>query len=131
MPRSLLPVSPRTAPLRVGLVYDTFDAFRWRDGDPPDADAEYEPPETVDALDAALVRLGCTVVRIGTAHDLLNALPRLQSDPGARLDAALSIAEGRDGLNREGFAPTLLEMAGIPILGPDALTPHAPRTHRT
>jgi len=122
MPRSLLPVSPRTAPLRVGLVYDTFDAFRWRDGDPPDADAEYEPPETVDALDAALVRLGCTVVRIGTAHDLLNALPRLQSDPGARLDAALSIAEGRDGLNREGFAPTLLEMAGIPILGPDALT---------
>jgi len=37
----------------VGLVYDTFDAFRWRDGDPPDADAEYEPPETVDALDAA------------------------------------------------------------------------------
>lgn len=122
MPHSFT-ISPVTAvSRRIGLVYDTFDAFRWRDGDPPDSDAEYEPLETVDALDAALAHLGCTVVRIGTAHDLLDALPRLQADPATRLDAALSIAEGRDGFNREGFAPTLLEMTGIPILGPDALT---------
>lgn len=107
---------------RIGLAYDTFDAFRWQPGDPPDADAEYEPLATVDALEAALGRLGCTVVRLGTAHDLLAALPRLQSDPAQRLDALLSIAEAREGLSREGYAPTLAEMLGVPLLGSDALS---------
>ena len=36
------------------------------------------------------------------------------------LDLALSIAEGFGSRNREGWAPTLLEMAGVPLLGSDA-----------
>ncbi len=98
------------------LVYDVFDAFPWQPGDPPDADAEYEPWATVEALEDAVRRLGHTPLRVGTARDLLATLPTL------RADVALSIAEGARGINREGFAPTLFEMAGLPFLGSDALT---------
>ena len=104
------------APLRIALVYDVFEAFPWRPGDPPDADAEYEPWETVESIERALRLLGHEPIRVGTAHDLLAALPLLRADCG------LSIAEGARGPNREGYAPTLFEMAGIPFLGSDALT---------
>lgn len=102
--------------MRIGLIYDVFEAYPWQDGEPPDADAEYEPEATVDALAAALAALGHEPVRIGTAHDLLAALPTLH------LDAAVNIAEGARSRNREAYAPILLEMVGIPCLGADALT---------
>ena len=38
------------------------------------------------------------------------------------LDAALNIAEGYGGRNREAWAPVLLEMAQVPVIGSDALT---------
>jgi D-alanine-D-alanine ligase len=103
-------------PLRIALVYDTFDAFQWTDDAPPDADAEFEPEETVEALCEAVRALGHEPVRIGTAHELLQSLPTLDCDAG------LSIAEGSGSRNREGYAPTLFEMAGVPFVGSDALT---------
>ncbi|HMB90793.1 MAG TPA: hypothetical protein VKP65_08095 [Rhodothermales bacterium] len=102
--------------MHVGLIYDVFDAYPWRPDDPPDADAEYEPEETVEVLADALLALGHTPVSIGTARDLLSVLPSLE------IDAAISIAEGARSRNREAYAPILLEMAGIPFLGSDALT---------
>lgn len=103
--------------MRIGLTYDTFDSYPWRDGDPPDADAEYEPVETVDTLTAAIDHLGHTPVRVGTAFDL-----RDQLNQGIHLDAVLNIAEGARSRNREAYVPILLEMADIPCLGSDALT---------
>jgi D-alanine-D-alanine ligase len=38
------------------------------------------------------------------------------------VDAVLNVAEGWGGRNREAWAPVLLEMAGLPTLGSDALT---------
>jgi D-alanine-D-alanine ligase len=102
--------------MHIGLIYDVFEAYPWRPDDPPDADAEYEPEETIEALADALLALGHTPVPIGTAHDLLRALPALE------IEAAISIAEGARSRNREAYAPILLEMAGIPFLGSDALT---------
>ncbi len=102
--------------MRVALIYDVFDAYPWRQGDPPDADAEYEPEATVEALETALRALGHTPVRVGTAHDLLADIHRLD------VDAAVNIAEGARGRNREAYAPILLDMQGIPHLGSDALT---------
>ena len=102
--------------MHIGLVYDVFDAYPWQPGDPPDADAEYEPEETVEALAAAVTALGHTPVPIGTARDLLAQIDRLN------VDAALTIAEGARSRNREAYAPILLEMAGVPCLGSDALT---------
>ncbi|PSQ95359.1 MAG: D-alanine--D-alanine ligase [Bacteroidetes bacterium SW_9_63_38] len=103
--------------MRIGLIYDTFDAYPWRDGDPSDADAEYEPAETVETLVETVRHMGHTPVRVGTAFDL-----REQLDAGLALDAAINIAEGAHSRNREAYAPILLEMAGIPCLGSDALT---------
>ena len=102
--------------MHIGLVYDLFEAYPWQPGDPPDADAEYEPEETVEALAAAVTALGYTPVRIGTARDLLGQIHRLN------VDAVINIAEGARSRNREAYAPILLEMAGIPCLGSDALT---------
>ncbi len=102
---------------RIALIYDVFDAYPWQEGDPPDADAEYEPEETVETLEAAVRHLGREPVRIGTAFDLRE---RLQE--GLQVEAAINIAEGARSRNREAYAPILLEMAGIPCLGSDALT---------
>jgi D-alanine-D-alanine ligase len=105
--------------LAIGLVYDVFGSYPPRPGDPPDADAEYEPEATVEALVAAIERLGHRAVRVGNAHALLAA-----SHEGALadLDAALSIAEGYGTRNREAWAPVLLDLLGIPCLGSDPLT---------
>lgn len=103
--------------MRIGLIYDTFDAYPWTEGDPPDADAEYEPEATVDTLADTIRHMGHTPVRVGTAFDLRERL-----NEGVELDGAINIAEGAHSRNREAYAPILLEMAEIPCLGSDALT---------
>jgi D-alanine-D-alanine ligase len=106
-----------SARLRIGLVFDLLGSAP--PGGPPDADAEYEPEATVLALEAAIRAAGHEPVRIGNPHALLAALGK-----GAppRIDAAWNIAEGYGSRNREAWAPILLELAGIPALGSDALT---------
>lgn len=100
----------------IGLCYELFSDYEWAPGDPPDADAEYEPEETLLALEEAVAKLGHTTVRIGSARQLLRRLDSL------RIDAALNIAEGARSRNREAYVPVLLELAGVPCLGSDALT---------
>jgi D-alanine-D-alanine ligase len=102
--------------LRIGLVYDLLGSAP---AGPPDADAEYEPIETVEALEAGVRTAGHEPVRLGSPRELLAALGR-GSLP--KLDAAWNIAEGWGTRNREAWAPVLLEMSGIPVLGSDALT---------
>ncbi len=104
--------------MRVGLVYDRFGDAPAPPGAPPDWDAEYEPEETIAALEGALRRLGLEPVRLGNVPALLAALT--QGSLG--LDAALTIAESYGSRNREAHAPVLLELAGVPTLGSDALT---------
>jgi D-alanine-D-alanine ligase len=105
--------------LRIGIVYDLLGSLPLRPDDPPDADAEYEPEATVRVLEAAIDHLGHEAVRIGSPHDLLAQIGK--GDLPA-LDAAWNIAEGYGSRNREAWAPVLLEMAGVPALGSDALT---------
>jgi D-alanine-D-alanine ligase len=104
--------------LSIGLVYDLLGSYPRRPGDPADADVEYEPEATVTALEDAIARLGHRPVRLGNPHALLAAIGKGELPA---LDAALSIAEGFGGRNREAWAPVLLEMAGVPTLGSDAL----------
>ncbi|MEQ9103188.1 MAG: D-alanine--D-alanine ligase [Rhodothermales bacterium] len=104
--------------MRVGILYDLFEDYPWREGEPFDAHAENEPVETVDAIADALVLLGHEPVRIGPAHALLGA----SREPGFSMDAAINIAEGAHHRGREGEVPTLLAMLGIPCAGSDALT---------
>ncbi len=105
--------------LRIGLVYDLLGTWPREPDDPSDADVEFEPEATVEVLESALRHLGHEPVRLGSPHDLL---ARVGEGELPALDAALSIAEGTRGRDREAWAPVLLQMAGVPVLGSDALT---------
>jgi D-alanine-D-alanine ligase len=105
--------------LAIGLVYDLLGTHPRGPADPPDFDAEYEPEETIAALEGAIVRLGHRALRIGSPHALLT---RAGKGELPALDAALNVAEGHGSRNREAWAPVLLEMCGVPALGSDALT---------
>lgn len=108
------------SPLDVGLVYETFETYPRRADEPADAHVEYEPESTIEALESALRSLGHRPRRVGSPRALLDAIASGGTDG---LDAAFNLAEGTgQGRNREAWAPVLLEMAGIPCLGSDALT---------
>ncbi len=102
--------------MRVGLIYDIFSDYPWTPNDPPDADAEFEPLATVEVLEEALRLLGHVPVRVGSPHTLLREAGQIH------VEAAVNIAEGVKGRNREAYAPILLEMLGVPYVGSDALT---------
>ena len=104
--------------LRIGLVYDRFGDTPPPAAAPPDWDAEFEPEETIAALEAAVRALGHEPVRIGSARALLAWI----GEGTLGIDAAVNIAESYGSRNREAHAPVLLELAGVPCLGSDALT---------
>ena len=110
----------RVTHLRFGLVFDLL-------GTPPaarrgarDLDAEYEPEATIELLEAA-VRRARSRCRCGSATRT-RCSRRCGKGELPALDVALSIAEGYGTRNREAWAPVLLEMAGVPTLGSDALS---------
>jgi D-alanine-D-alanine ligase len=105
--------------LRLGLVFDLLGTHPPRPAAPADLDAEYEPEATVELLEASVRRLGHVPVRLCNPHALLATLGKGELPP---IDVALSIAEGYGTRNREAWAPALLEMAGVPCLGSDALS---------
>lgn len=105
--------------LEVGIVYDLLGTAPGGPGAPPDADVEYEPPETLEALESAIRAAGHRPLRIGKPAELLT---KLGQGTLPHLDVAWNIAEGHGPRNREAWAPVLLEMAGVPTLGSDALS---------
>jgi D-alanine-D-alanine ligase len=104
--------------MRVGIVYDRLGDTAAPVGAPPDWDAEFEPEETISAIEHALRGLGHEPVRIGNARALLAAVAAGRAD----IDVAVNIAEGYGSRNREAQAPVLLDLAGVPYVGSDALT---------
>jgi D-alanine-D-alanine ligase len=108
-----------SAPLLIGLAFETPETYARQADDPADYAAEYEPLETVEALEGAIAAIGHRSVRLGAPHDLLAAIGKGELPP---IDAVLSIAEGHGSRNREAWVPALLEMVDVPLLGSDALT---------
>ncbi|MDD2679975.1 MAG: ATP-grasp domain-containing protein [Candidatus Omnitrophica bacterium] len=100
----------------VGLTYDLRTDYQFKDGDPEDANAEFDHPSTIDVIAAAIEANGFKVERIGNAENLLEKLASLKAE------IVFNISEGLSGRNRESQVPILLEMAGIPFVGADALT---------
>ncbi len=113
------PLRPPIEPLTIGLVFETFDTYAALPGEPPDAHVEYEPLETVELLERAVEVLGHRSRRLGGPKALLSAVAAGSLGP---VDAVWNIAEGYGSRNRESWAPSLLEMAGIPCLGSDGLS---------
>ncbi len=101
---------------RVGLTYDLKTDYQFKEGDPADANAEFDHPSTIDVITAAIEACGFKVKRIGNATNLLEMIDNLD------VDIVFNISEGVSGRNRESQVPILLDMAGIPFVGSDALT---------
>lgn len=100
-------------PLLVGLTFDLKTKAPVRA--PKDVWAEHDDPGTVSSIEAALKAGGHNVVRIGNSTVLLKRLQHL------KCDIVFNIAEGVSGRNRESEVPVLLDVAGIPYTGADAL----------
>ena len=77
--------------------------------------AEWDSPETIAAVEAALKKLG-KVVRLEADEEFPDRLRR------TRPDIVFNIAEGLHGVNREAHVPAICEFYGIPYSGSDPFT---------
>src|SRR5258708_12457737 len=77
--------------------------------------AEWDAPETIDAVANALAPLG-KVIRLEADDDFPAKLR------AARPDIVFNIAEGLTGVNREGHVPAICEFFGIPYSCSDPFT---------
>lgn len=101
--------------MRIGI---TFDLKRCEPagGFPDDWQEEFDSPQTIQAIAAALRQLGHEPILLGDGRPLIE---RLLKDPP---DCVFNFAEG-EGVSRcrEARVPALLEMLGIPYTGSDPL----------
>ncbi len=102
-------------PWRLGITYDLRSDYLAQ-GYTEEETAEFDSPETIEALATALGQLGYAVERIGNIRSLVGLLAG-----GARWDMVFNIAEGLTGFSREGQIPALLEAYGIPYTFSDSL----------
>jgi len=102
--------------MKVGLTYDLKTDYSPRKDDPPDANAEFDHPDTIKVIAKAFEGQGFQTKRIGNVSHLLENLDKLD------VDIVFNISEGLTGRNRESQVPILLEMAGVPFVGADALS---------
>jgi len=104
-----------TSRLRVALVCNLKKNVVVGADAPPDALAEYDSMETVEALEAALFAGGHQVVRLEADETLLDTVRQ------AAPNICFNIAEGLRGDARESQVPALLEMLAIPYTGSKVL----------
>ena len=96
--------------MRVGVVYNLK---RHIITDPPDAEAEFDDGETINAIANALESAGHRVALFEADTGLFS---KLVED---RPDIAFNIAEGTGGRGRESRIPAILNYIGIPFTGSD------------
>jgi len=102
--------------LTVGLTYDLKTDYVFKDADPPDANAEFDHPSTIDVICKTIESLGYKTKRIGNISNLLEKIDNLG------VNIVFNISEGLTGRNRESQVPIVLEMKNIPFVGSDGLT---------
>src|SRR5262249_61627594 len=94
--------------MKIGLTYDLRQEYLAQ-GYSEEETAEFDRPDTVDAIEQALWQLGHDTDRIGHARQLVERLAA-----GDRWDLVFNICEGLTGPAREAQVPALLEVYGIP-----------------
>jgi D-alanine-D-alanine ligase len=100
--------------MRVALLHNLRPEFL--PPGPDDAYEEYDTPQTIAAVAAALRALAVTVEPVEAGPDLA---VRLGS---GRFDFAFNIAEGRGRRCREGIPAAICELLDLPYTGSDMLT---------
>jgi D-alanine-D-alanine ligase len=102
--------------MHIGFVYDLRDEYLSLGHSELEV-AEFDTPSTIAEIEAAFVRLGHEVDRIGRGQTLAARLVQ-----GERWDLVFSIAEGLAGRSREAQVPALCELFGQPYAFSDPLT---------
>jgi len=100
--------------MRIGLSYDLKEAIPTGHDAPVDALEEYDSPETIEIISAALEARGHSVVRLGGGAEFIDNIRQV------KVDIVFNIAEGRGTYrSREAQVPSILEMLDIPYTGSD------------
>jgi D-alanine-D-alanine ligase len=102
--------------MHIGFVYDLRDEYLSLGHSELEV-AEFDTSSTIAEIEAAFVRLGHEVDRIGRGQALAARLVQ-----GERWDLVFSIAEGLAGRSREAQVPALCELFGQPYAFSDPLT---------
>jgi len=103
--------------MHIGIAFDLKPKEPLPAGAPDDLHEEFDGPETIQDLSAALKELGHDVIELGNGRSLLEKL--LATPP----ELVFNIAEGTGASrNREARVPAVCEMLGIPCTGSDLLT---------
>ncbi len=98
--------------MKIALIYDETTPG----GEGSWVEAEYESPESIEALLNAIGRHCDRVVPVPFGQDMADVLR--QQKP----DLAFNIAEGREGPSRESLAPAVLDLLQIPYTASDGVT---------
>jgi D-alanine-D-alanine ligase len=101
--------------MKIGLTYDLRQDYL-AEGYSLEETAEFDKPETVEGIEAALDELGYETERIGNAKALIARLAE-----GARWDLVFNFAEGLYGIAREAQVPAILDVYNIPYTFSDPL----------
>ena len=101
--------------MKIGMTYDLQDDYLVK-GLTEEETAEFDRPETIEAIEEALLSLGYETDPIGNIRDLTKRLVL-----GDRWDLVFNIAEGLRGYGREAQVPALLDAYDIPYTFSDPL----------
>jgi len=101
--------------MKVGITYDLREEYL-AEGYSEEETAEFDRPDTVEAIESALHAMGLETDRIGHIRSLVKRL-----GSGDRWDLVFNIAEGLKGYGREAQVPALLDAYGIPYTFSDPL----------
>jgi D-alanine-D-alanine ligase len=94
--------------MTIGLTYDLRQDYLAA-GYSEEQTAEFDRPDTIDAIEKALVAMGHETRRIGNVKSLVQRLAA-----GERWELVFNICEGMFGLGREAQVPALLDAYEIP-----------------
>jgi D-alanine-D-alanine ligase len=101
--------------MKIGLTYDLRSDYL-AEGYSEEETAEFDRPDTIEAIEAALLELGYRTDRIGNAKQLVKRLAE-----GDRWDLVFNVAEGLHGVAREAQVPAILDVYDIPYTFSDPL----------
>jgi len=101
--------------MRIGITYDLREDYLGQGLSPEDS-AEFDSPETIQALRSTIEELGNQAELIGNAQRLVQRLAA-----GERWGLVFNIAEGMHGLGREALVPALLDAYCVPYVFSDPL----------
>jgi D-alanine-D-alanine ligase len=94
--------------MMIGLTYDLRQEYL-DSGYSEEQTAEFDRPDTIDAIEQALISMGHQTRRIGNIKNLVQKLAA-----GERWDMVFNICEGMFGIGRESQVPALLDAYQIP-----------------